>query len=472
MRDKLLRRYDCHEDSFQNKILYFVIASILSVTLIVTVVMTLVFVYYVSETARQLAWEQEKSIAKSLDQQIFSICQLGEMAGDNKVLLKDMDNRSEEIPDYQAYMNQISMELLNISRMNQLIDFAAVLKLEDQSIKYVGYGWRADKNRLYETLMEDYKQADQVDGKEVYVHLSEQIFSEDGYSVNLYFPVFDSEMVYQKTGIICISILERDLFSLFRDCGISIFSETYIVDEQGLIVACENPELVGQICSLKSDSPGNFILKSNMEACDWCIVSRISLPELLKGYVGYFVLILAAALILCGLAVVVCTRSMTRMNSSFRELQYQMNLVAGGNMDTRMTEEYKEEEFRQMAHCFNKMVDAVNRLMERVKEEQQQVKQIELEALQAQIKPHFLYNTLESIHWQAVMDGNEKISELVKALAQYYRLCLSKGADIVTLSQELEHIQNYLIIQNIRYKTSWSAMLIFRRCCCRQPFPR
>jgi two-component system sensor histidine kinase YesM len=71
--------------------------------------------------------------------------------------------------------------------------------------------------------------------------------------------------------------------------------------------------------------------------------------------------------------------------------------------------------------------------------------------LQSQIQPHFLYNTLDCIHWQAKAEGNEEISVLVKALAQYYRLCLSKGKDVIRIEQEMEHVKNYLIIQNIRY---------------------
>ena len=60
-------------------------------------------------------------------------------------------------------------------------------------------------------------------------------------------------------------------------------------------------------------------------------------------------------------------------------------------------------------------------------------------------------NTLECIHWQALVGGNQEISTMVKALAQYYRICLSEGKDIIPLSMELEHVRNYLIIQNMRY---------------------
>lgn len=97
------------------------------------------------------------------------------------------------------------------------------------------------------------------------------------------------------------------------------------------------------------------------------------------------------------------------------------------------------------------MMDEIDVLMERVKEEQRELDRMRFVALQSQIQPHFLYNTLECIHWQALAGGNAEISTMVKALAQYYRICLSEGKEIITLEMELEHIRNYLIIQNMRY---------------------
>ena len=106
---------------------------------------------------------------------------------------------------------------------------------------------------------------------------------------------------------------------------------------------------------------------------------------------------------------------------------------------------------RKLAEGFNSMMDEMNLLMEQVKQEQHEMEQIRFNALHSQIKPHFLYNTLECIHWQAVADGNQEISTMVKALAQYYRVCLSQGREIISLRQELEHVRSYLIIQNMRY---------------------
>ena len=109
------------------------------------------------------------------------------------------------------------------------------------------------------------------------------------------------------------------------------------------------------------------------------------------------------------------------------------------------------EDFVKLATGFNSMMEEILVLMEKVKQEQHQIEQIRFNSLQSQIQPHFLYNTLDCIHWQAMADGNQEISTLVKALARYYRICLSKGHDVISLEMEMEHVRNYMIIQNMRY---------------------
>ena len=103
-----------------------------------------------------------------------------------------------------------------------------------------------------------------------------------------------------------------------------------------------------------------------------------------------------------------------------------MDYVATGSLRTRINVDNMGEDFTKLAIGFNSMMDEIEVLMEQVKLEQHQLEQIRFNALQSQIQPHFLYNTLECIHWQAIAEGNKEISTMVKALAKYYRICLSK----------------------------------------------
>ena len=81
-----------------------------------------------------------------------------------------------------------------------------------------------------------------------------------------------------------------------------------------------------------------------------------------------------------------------------------------------------------------------------------QKRKAELKALQAQINPHFLYNTLNAITWQAADQGVPEISILSNSLGKFFRISLSRGKEVITVGEELEHVENYLRIQGIRYK--------------------
>lgn len=117
------------------------------------------------------------------------------------------------------------------------------------------------------------------------------------------------------------------------------------------------------------------------------------------------------------------------------------------------------ESFNYMIRKINDLITELNENIEALKEEKENVKKIqmqkrkaELMALQAQINPHFLYNTLNAITWQAAEQGADEISVLANSLGKFFRISLSKGKEIITIGEELAHVESYLRIQGIRYK--------------------
>lgn len=107
--------------------------------------------------------------------------------------------------------------------------------------------------------------------------------------------------------------------------------------------------------------------------------------------------------------------------------------------------------------------DGLSRMLKRLKESMDREhsaeilkKQLEFSVLQSQINPHFLYNTLESIRGQALVDGNLEIAEMTKALARFFRYSISKSEDLVTLKDELSNVENYIIIQKYRFEDKFS----------------
>lgn len=113
-------------------------------------------------------------------------------------------------------------------------------------------------------------------------------------------------------------------------------------------------------------------------------------------------------------------------------------------------------EVRELSGSFGHMVLRIQRLMSTVRQEEVNLRKTELKALQAQINPHFLYNTLDSIAWMCEQGRNGDAVKMIHALARLFRISISKGHELIPISREIEHAQNYLEIQQYRYKNQFT----------------
>lgn len=113
-------------------------------------------------------------------------------------------------------------------------------------------------------------------------------------------------------------------------------------------------------------------------------------------------------------------------------------------------------EIKIISRSFAHMSAQIQNLMERMRREQKELRKIELKALQAQINPHFLYNTLDSIEWMCEQGKNESAAKMVSALARLFRIGISRGRELIPIDDELMHAKNYLIIQSFRYRDQFT----------------
>ena len=118
-----------------------------------------------------------------------------------------------------------------------------------------------------------------------------------------------------------------------------------------------------------------------------------------------------------------------------------------------------KNEISVLIQSYNTMLDRVAETMMQQYELGQRIKTLELKSLRAQINPHFLYNTLELLHWMAFTAGEKEIDKLLMAMAEFYRLSLRSGEDMSTVGKELLHIEMYLTIQNARMDNSISLVV-------------
>ena len=109
-------------------------------------------------------------------------------------------------------------------------------------------------------------------------------------------------------------------------------------------------------------------------------------------------------------------------------------------------------EIAALGQSFNSMIAKIRELLDLVVKQQREKRHAEIRTLQAQIKPHFLYNTLDTIRWMAEEKDAPEIGEMVGALTRLFRISLSRGREIIPLSEEAVHVQSYLYIQKVRYE--------------------
>lgn len=356
-------------------------------------------------------------------------------------------------------MGNVYSTFLNMLYIQHNANFIAVTNESMEAFIYNGNSAVSESG--FETMYEkDYGESMQAKKKgTLRVNFSNNYHKGRKYTLTLYFPAYSVTKMVSSNGMIIVN-LDDNLLMRFNQTDLQYSSNLYLTDVEGNIVSTQNEEHIGQRIDFfdrMTESQGMFWqdgkLVSYQRVKDWnfYIINEVPAWSLYQNCFGTILVLVFVTLAITVVALALVRNIMKRLYRPINKVVAKMNDVSQGDLGTRIELEDMDSDGRKLAGGFNIMMDEIDVLMERVKEEQRQLDKMRFNALQSQIQPHFLYNTLECIHWQALSSGNQEISTMVKALAQYYRICLSEGKDIIPLRVELEHVRNYLIIQNMRY---------------------
>lgn len=201
----------------------------------------------------------------------------------------------------------------------------------------------------------------------------------------------------------------------------------------------------------KSNGGPKFIFASSSQAAGWKIIGQVPLHEIVKEADSIRQLIVVSVALSILFAVSLHFFISTRLTRPLKLLKNKMKLAASGFLESKVTPSGKDE-IADLGRSFNIMLGKIKALLEQSIREQEEIKKAELRALQAQINPHFLYNTLDSILWMAEAGKNDRVITLVESLSRLFRISLNKGRDWIPLEREIEHVHSYLIIQQMRYR--------------------
>ncbi len=258
------------------------------------------------------------------------------------------------------------------------------------------------------------------------------------------------------------------------------FDDIVILDRKGRTILGEMQMPADTVRKLLStadgdsgEKPGEVVIENTtypikggeISQNGWQIYGLKSKSELLESLRQLRFSILRISCIVLILSMIIILWISRRLTDALSRLEHQMRNVQNGDFNVRFFYPYRDE-IGSLSKSFNYMISTIQRL---VKDQEQSIRDLrterdhvaviekqkrkaELRALQAQINPHFLYNTLNTITWQVADKGLDDISLLASSLGRFFRLSLSKGAEIITLADEIEHVRCYLNIQSIRYQ--------------------
>lgn len=247
-------------------------------------------------------------------------------------------------------------------------------------------------------------------------------------------------------------------------------SVSYIVNERDAIVATSDPSLSG-IYQLDYDtikasfmSSNNFIERNILDTkvyagfysisnTDWFMVTVLPSPPLIHASNRLMIqiaLIYAVFLVLALIFANVLAHSITgRLSSVIRQMQ-----TVRHGPPTPMDSPSAHDEIGDLIDTYNYMTRKMDELMKTQAKAAEDLRIAEFNSLQAQINPHFLYNTMDMINWMALQGQTDEISHAVQSLSRFYKLTLSRKKGISTIARELEHVTIYVQLQNMRYHDS------------------
>ncbi len=394
------------------------------------------------------------------------------------------------ISDATQLCNKIAID----SQLISLLEQDASDAVEDQIDEYLtslvtSYVWKG-KNALIEAYVVAYNGLDFAQYKQIYA-LSEIRNNPE------YKPVFDvstAEVILdtekqedepgiyrysfrivqeirdlitgEPRGVAIIRASENYLYSSYKEL-ITEDVRAYVVNSDWMIVSAKNKQNIGaqllsedQIGENKLNEKGSFIVHRN-DSDEIVIFSRISgtqwyLVEMLDNTVAFAglsnirtvsILITCCVLVIVVILAVVFKR---KTAEPIQQIKDRMQLVAQGDLSVRALVR-GDDEFGKMGESFNKMVEEIDRLLQNVKQKERQKRLVEMDFLQAQINPHFIYNTLSSIRFNIEMGNVQAADEMIILFSRVLRKTLSRSDEFISLDEEIDTIRNYVGLQKLRY---------------------
>ncbi|MBD0381506.1 sensor histidine kinase [Paenibacillus sedimenti] len=383
----------------------------------------------------------------------------------NKVIMDDQLSSESVVPSLQMY-TQIT---------NQL-SYAMLVFPDVQSAAFID-----TNNRIYGTSLSMERNPEALSDSAILKHID----ASNG--MNIWFPMqrrdyltHDAQETVitlgkrivnintgQKLGILVLNIKESSLSAIYQKIGSIQDGSYFISDHKGVVISSQHPEeLLQEVTDpemkkwiVSTDNTSDLtsfqngktvVVSSDVPGFDWKLISmaplrsltadtrKITLFIIIIGTVCLFFALLGAGILskLIAKPIMSLTKHMKRVKEGNLDIEFQVD---------------SEDEIGLLASGFNAMIRRIQELLTNINFEQKKKREYELALIQAQIKPHFLYNTLDVIYTLSEMGRVRDVQRTTKSLADFYRAALSNGRETITIEEEIRNVKDYLSIERIRY---------------------
>lgn len=333
--------------------------------------------------------------------------------------------------------------------------FDGVSRLKERS-DYVDLRYALNRGEDYVAISRERDGVDQQDTSQM---------------VTLYHRIASKKEKEEELGICSISVSAKYFQDTMKNANITSEGLVYLMSENGRMITSSNSSILqkmqkkgillnyGAELFMEKRKEGQkeyYITRQNVDGASWQMI--LIIPE--NEYEDqYRFLWLSAALMLGSMIAVIVLMSYLLSGyyvGRLKKLNVEMTGLESGNLNANLPITTEEDEIEEIYHNFNGMVQEVQRLMQEHYQLGKEVKMAEVRALQAQINPHFLYNTLDLINWISMDYGAEEIGTLTWNLARFYRLSLNHGKSLISIGEEVEHVEVYVNIENYHFDNAIS----------------
>lgn len=242
---------------------------------------------------------------------------------------------------------------------------------------------------------------------------------------------------------------ETGTFHVESESGVVLFNSSKMAS---LVDATDRQIIEKNPTGYYTDDTSTFYSYTTSEMTNWKIIGHAPEHEIMHDVneiQSLIILSVTSSIIFTIGLYLFITKKLLR---PIKELKEKMKQASNGDFDVKVITKENRNEITELGTSFNLMIRKIKVLLQKSTDEQKQLKVAEFQALQAQVNPHFLYNTLDTIIWMAEAKNTAQVIDVTKALSQFFRISLSKGKDWIPIRDEFDHVRNYLIIQKIRYE--------------------